>query len=1008
MNISYKDINTRKQALVSTPNPYPPLGINNMYMNINEKYSFNNARIITVNWEALDKNSNIAFSKLMDVFEACTYNDTENNIKTIFNMINEGVLQKVRSGSQAQECMNRKIGKFKIQNRKIHTRIRTANKHIPNTQAAADNYEKTHGKNKKEDVTEEDLNFINFVENMYEEMIETSRRYDQCDRILLNNDKLNSRFNFDKVIRESKFESEEDYTNCIHTLCEYVDTYNIDMKVKYNVCLENIYYSLNRNGKFIEKEQILGDVSDYFILNNNINEEFLDDIKYIITESKVYDMDDFDKVRYLFEEDEDNYIEEYLILESKKSKKDNNKPKKKEKEEKKRYSLNDFKKSEHKTIVGFRDILNKIYNNSPQNIGLEIGNIFTIIRYVFIVGAFGINPILGIVTLVTDFIIKTETGRNELPRYIKKYKAEIKLVEKNIDNSKSEEETKKLKAYKKQLERCVDDMEAKLDSLYTEKENDERHAKEDEEEFGENLNILCSILDNTDVIYENKDLVTGSIINALKSANQQDLINLVEFCCNAPYIVDNNSILETLKDIREESRNSNVKDYLKINNLNECIYKLENSPEVFINVIEDQNVYRSYEFTKSLRECIIDAIDCVPTPEDLLGTVNESKGLSLTSKLKISLDKLRKASVNLSDKEKALSKSIDVSVDALQKNAERALVSNNREAVIKGTILPSASKCIKGALITGAAWALSPALAVIGLLGAIGASKKLQSKERQLIIDDIDIELNMCERYLKMAESKDDLQAQRNILQTQRELQRQKQRLQYNMQVKFREKTPPKLNTPGVEESFNISEENLILERSGINKDKIKKELNTAKDIAKTKVALQLDGSTDTEEFINKSFKSEINLGNKKLKNKKLTKEDMINNPELVREFIKEEGDDPYINLGNAIRILDIMISVVSAASGNIAEYLVIMLCKRIIKDIIGVIKISGNILDPKVKVAIKTTKRDLLKYIQKIDIQLKVEKDPKKRKQLEKERDVLMSCYNDVIKEVSIERKVR
>ena len=70
--------------------------------------------------------------------------------------------------------------------------------------------------------------------------------------------------------------------------------------------------------------------------------------------------------------------------------------------------------------------------------------------------------------------------------------------------------------------------------------------------------------------------------------------------------------------------------------------------------------------------------------------------------------------------------------------------------------------------------------------------------------------------------------------------------------------------------------------------------------------------------------------------------------------------------------------------------------------------KIAANVLDPKVEVAIKTTKRKLLTYVHKIDKEIKYCDDPKKRKQLEKERDVLMSCYNDTVKETNIERKVR
>lgn len=1015
MNITYRDINARRMALIEQSNPFPPMGISNMYMNIvNEKYSFNTVRTLARNWEALNKNQEIAFNKLMDVFEECTLQEESmDRIKSIFNIINEDVLQKVRSGPQAQECMNRKMGKFKIQARKVKTRIRTANKNIPNTKAAADKYEKEHP-------IKEDDEFNDFIENCYEEMINTSRKYDQCDRILLNNDKLNKRFNFDKIVRESSFVNEEDITQCIHTLCEYIDTYNIDMKVKFNTCLENIYYSFNRNNKDVSKEKILGDVTDYFMLTNpSINESYLDDIRYIITESKVYDMDDFREVSYLFESEDDMYITENLEEIEEGFKDDKKKPsklkqkkidKQKAKQEKPRYSINDFKKSENKSIKGFRDLLNRIYNNSPENIGLEIGNIFSIIRYTFIVGAFGINPILGIVSMVTDWILKIETGRNELPRYIKKYKAEIKLVEKNIDKAKNEEEKKKLKAYKKQLEDCLMKLEDKLDELYTEKENDERHAKEDEEELDESINLLFSISNNINTIYKQEEVLTSSIVNAIKTTSiQEDIINLVNFCCTVPSMVNLKTIRETLEDLRDDARKTQTKDYFKITNLNECINTINNIKKKDLPVCED--MYKVYDYTKSLRECITDVIDCIPVP-DTITHINEGKkpGMSLTSKLKISLDKLRKSAQDLSDKEKAVSKQIDVSVDTLTKNAERALTSSNREAVIKGTILPSASKCIKGAIVTGAAWAVSPAIAVIGLLGAIGTSKKLQSKERQLILDDIEIELNMCDRYMKMAEQKDDMQAQRHILQTQRELLRQKQRLEYNMQVKFREKTPPKLNTSSTEESFNISEEDILLERSGVKNIVKKTEKAVRKGVKKAEVRIDAElTSGKVEDTISDIHKKEIKIGKTKIKNRTLTRKEMIEHPETVKEFLKEEGEDPYVNLGNIFSVADLLFTIgVTIVSSSFAEWLVIMIAKGIIRNILNLMKITANAIDPKVNVAIKTTKRKLLTYIHKMDKEIKFCDDPKRRKQLEKDRDILMSCYNDTVKETNIERKVR
>ena len=58
------------------------------------------------------------------------------------------------------------------------------------------------------------------------------------------------------------------------------------------------------------------------------------------------------------------------------------------------------------------------------------------------------------------------------------------------------------------------------------------------------------------------------------------------------------------------------------------------------------------------------------------------------------------------------------------------------------------------------------------------------------ITDDIEIEIQMCDKYLRLAEDKNDMKAVRNIMQTKRSLERQKQRLKYNMATQFKEKIP--------------------------------------------------------------------------------------------------------------------------------------------------------------------------------------------------------------------------
>lgn len=162
--------------------------------------------------------------------------------------------------------------------------------------------------------------------------------------------------------------------------------------------------------------------------------------------------------------------------------------------------------------------------------------------------------------------------------------------------------------------------------------------------------------------------------------------------------------------------------------------------------------------------------------------------MDISNTMKLVGEKIKKVAKNLSDTDKSVSRNIDVACSQFSSAAEKALTNDNREAVIRGSLIPSASKVIKGAIVAAAGWAVNPAITVIGILGSIAVSKKLQAKERQLILDDIEIELNMCERYLKIAEDNNDMKAQRNLLMTKRSLERQRQRIKYKMAVYHNQK----------------------------------------------------------------------------------------------------------------------------------------------------------------------------------------------------------------------------
>ena len=111
------------------------------------------------------------------------------------------------------------------------------------------------------------------------------------------------------------------------------------------------------------------------------------------------------------------------------------------------------------------------------------------------------------------------------------------------------------------------------------------------------------------------------------------------------------------------------------------------------------------------------------------------------------------------------------------------LRSDRREAIIKGSLIPSFSRTLKLALGFTAISIFNPIAGLISIMGYLGASKKLNKRERQLIYDEIETELKVTEKELQMAENDGDMKRYRFLLQYQKKLTREKQRIRYGMRV---------------------------------------------------------------------------------------------------------------------------------------------------------------------------------------------------------------------------------
>ena len=164
---------------------------------------------------------------------------------------------------------------------------------------------------------------------------------------------------------------------------------------------------------------------------------------------------------------------------------------------------------------------------------------------------------------------------------------------------------------------------------------------------------------------------------------------------------------------------------------------------------------------------------------------NPFKGINLNN-IKLTLQGIKSKFKGMSQKEKEVSKKVDNSFKLFVKNMKNALISDRREAIVKGSVVPSFSKCLKiGIALAGVAKFFDPGLAAITAIGGFAASKVLTNRERKMLLDEIEVELEVIDKEISNAESEGKMKKYRALLLQKKKLQREYQRIKYNVKVPF-------------------------------------------------------------------------------------------------------------------------------------------------------------------------------------------------------------------------------
>lgn len=164
---------------------------------------------------------------------------------------------------------------------------------------------------------------------------------------------------------------------------------------------------------------------------------------------------------------------------------------------------------------------------------------------------------------------------------------------------------------------------------------------------------------------------------------------------------------------------------------------------------------------------------------------NGSYGKSVKSlnDAKLALKGLQSKGKDLSAKEQEASRDLDMEFNHLLKCIKSLYTTDHREEIITGEVNVSISKILKIAIALAGAGVAAGTVAVpaIGAVTLFALSKHASKKEKQAVLDQIDVELQVLDREISRAESSGSAKKYRQLLMIQKNLQRKRQQIHFGI-----------------------------------------------------------------------------------------------------------------------------------------------------------------------------------------------------------------------------------
>lgn len=722
--------NIRKRQLELTKMRKTSDNYAGLYNIVSENHNMTQAETVFKNILELDSNIDTAIMKSVDLLlELYKYNDP-----VVVNKHRQKVLEsitKVRDANQFKNYLQRKMAlhKGRVKNKVSNIVDKVHNDLKDGAKKAASNIASAIPGNSSDGGEQAAHETLNM---MYKVACENVT----YDRIIKNYEKIGRRFDFDKIVIEKVF-TKNDAVREAARICKLIDTYNMSSINKFKVATENYLFVLSKNACPYNTVDIVEAAADYFLLNSDDRELYS-----VALESTLNDMSNYNP----FGSSDISKIVDKI-----------NKSKETDLDEVIDFNTNrmDAYIAQFKHVPTHSEFV-KMIETLPNVVGMK-----TYINHMDI--------IFDTLNMINDdttqyFITLLKFNEALLSCYEGKDKVDLikslLAIYEQYANKIDKDIVDRMRLLVANINESVDEslitLPAKIDMLL------------------ESLESL-SEKDANSLIVESFDRFSLNDIDGITQLTKLD-----------PSVIKPSGYQTVLKDTLRTARRKQYKtfeDYEKIDCIKDNLNKLKDIDD---SSDEDMSLDESIISTKVKEACVNSLYDFTKYPTTL-------KEMNIVNTIAMASEKVKAKLSDVSADVSNLSRQFDAQMDQLKGVVNtKDLESENREAVIAGNILPKASRIIKLAITAGVGYFINPAISVIVVLGYLGMSLDAQSKERRKVLEEIELELEMTNRYLKKAEDDGSLEKQRELLKIKKKLESQKARLMYNMAFKHGEALPGK------------------------------------------------------------------------------------------------------------------------------------------------------------------------------------------------------------------------